>query len=69
MTEQYLRNKKRVNLNDVSQYLGMPIDKLRARAKRNCYSFIEAEHTEGSQRWSFWVNVEGLIKFKRGETE
>lgn len=69
MTESELRSKPRVNLIDVSRYLGMPIDKLRARAKRNCYSFIEAEHTEGSQRWSFWVNVEGLIKFKQGETK
>lgn len=68
MTEIELREKGRVNLIDVSQYLGMPIDKLRARAKRNCYSFIEAEHTEGSRRWSFWVNVEGLIKFKKGES-
>lgn len=68
MTETELREKGRVNLIDVSRYLGMPIDKLRARAKRNCYSFIEAEHTEGSRRWSFWVNVEGLIKFKKGES-
>lgn len=69
MTESELRSKPRVNLIDVSQYLGMPIDKLRARAKRNCYSFIEAEHTYGSKRWSFWVNVEGLIRFKKGETK
>ena len=69
MTENELREKGRVNLIDVSRYLGMPIDRLRARAKRNCYSFIEAEHTEGSKRWSFWVNIEGLIKFKKGETQ
>lgn len=67
MTESELRAKKRITMLDAAQFLGMPIDKLRARAKRNCYSFIEAEHVEGSQRWSFWINCEGLIRFKAGE--
>ena len=67
MTESDLRSKKRITMLDAAQFLGMPIDKLRARAKRNCYSFIEAEHTEGSRRWSFWINCEGLIRFKAGE--
>lgn len=67
MTETELRQKKRITMLDAARYLGMPIDKLRARAKRNCYSFIEAEHAEGSQRWSFWINCEGLIRFKAGE--
>lgn len=67
MTETELRQKKRITMLDAAQFLGMPIDKLRARAKRNCYSFIEAEHAPGSRRWSFWINCEGLIRFKAGE--
>lgn len=67
MTEQELRQKRRITMLDAAQYLGMPIDKLRARAKRGFYPFIEADHVPGSKRWSFWINTEGLIRFKAGE--
>ena len=67
MTEDDIRSKSKVTLKDAAEFLSMPIDKLRARAKRGCYDFIEANLNEGSSKWSFWVHKERLIKFKRGE--
>ena len=67
MTEDELRRKKRVTITDAAEYLGMPRDRLRARVKRGLYPFADGNLEEGSHRWSFYVNTEALIKWKKGE--
>jgi len=66
ITDDELRAMDTVNLQVVADYLGMPIDKLRARAKKGCYDFVESNLNEGSSRWSFWIHRERLIAFKNG---
>ena len=66
ITDEEIRSMESVNLQVVADYLGMPIDKLRARAKKGCYDFVEANLNEGSTRWSFWIHRERLIAFKNG---
>ena len=67
MTEQDLRTKKRVTVTDAALYLGIPRDRLRAQAKRNLWPFIIADREPGdNHRWTFYINVEALIAYKRG---
>lgn len=67
MTEKELRLKQHVTITDAALYLGIPRDRLRAQSKRGLWPFVIADKEPGANhRWTFYINVEELIKYKKG---